>query len=233
MSVGIKCDACGHINPIGRLYCVRCGAQLNIKRIVAVGRTRARRRARLLRSAMLIALFAALFQMLRPAPMDGRPGTLEDANRLVARINRLYDAVNERRVAEETFGEAEVNAYLASLIAGPRERATDESLRQGLNAIRVRLAPDRVTVVWATRAGPAPLTFEVSGTPAAGPHGFRLERMRVRAGRLPLPGPVGRWAAGRLYRTFEKLETEREVLDALSELNVGERRAIAATGGRP
>ncbi len=233
MSVGIKCDACGHINPVGRLFCAKCGAQLNAKRIVTDDKTRAQRRVRVLRMAILGALLVALILMLLPAPMDGRPGTLEDANRLVARLNRLYDAVQEKRAAKETIVEAELNAYLAGLLVGPRETVTDKNLREALGVIRVRLAPDRVTVVWAVRTGLARMTYEVSGAPAAGSDGFRFALARVRAGRLPLPGPVGRWAADRLYRTFEKLELERNLLNALTALDVGERKAMVAVGGWP
>lgn len=232
MSVGIKCDACGHFNPVGRLFCAKCGAKLDASRIEHQDAARKRFRMRLVRAAILLLLLAALVQLLRPAPLEGAPGSLEDANRLVARLNRLYDGVQERRFAQEVIHESEVNAYLAGLMAGPREEITEERLREGLAAFRVRMSPGRVSAVWATRVGALPITYRVEGTPRAGADGFRLEQVRVSAGHLPLPGPVGAWAAARLYRTVEKLESERTLLNALTALDVVERKALVAVGGR-
>jgi hypothetical protein len=159
--------------------------------------------------------------------MDGRLGTSEDANRLVAGLERLHDAARERRAAEEAFDEAELNAYLARLIAEPHESAPNERLRRGLYAVNVRLMPERIKVVWATRTGPIPLTFEVSGVPAMSREGMHFELLAVRTGHMPLPGPLGRWVASRLYKTFEKMDSERAVLNSLSALRVGERQVVA------
>lgn len=232
MSVGIKCDACGHINPVGRLFCAKCGAQLNVSRIVADSATRKQRKLRIVRSVILLALLIALVQLLRPAPMEGATGGLEDANRLVARLNRLYDGVQERRFVQELIHEAELNAYLAGLMAGPREEITEERLREGLASFRVRLSPGQVRAVWATKVGALPITYRVEGAPRVDAKGFRLEGVRVHAGHLPLPGPVGAWAAARLYRTVENLESERNLLNALAALDVVDRKAMVVVGGR-
>lgn len=232
MSVGIKCKACGHVNPLGRLFCVNCGAQLNVSRATLEWASRKNRQLRIFRTVILLALLAALVQLLRPVPMEGSIGHLEDANRLVARLNRLYDGVRERRFVQEWIHEAELNAYLAGLMTGPREATTEERVREGLASFRVRLRPGRVSAVWATHVGALPITFRVDGTPRLDANGFRLEAIRVHAGHLPLPGPIGAWAARRLHRTVEQLESERKLLNALAALDVIERKAMVTVGGR-
>ncbi len=228
MTAAVKCRACGTINNIGRMFCVRCGQQLSPGDIRPVARGGGP--ARFVRLLFLLALLAALVQMARPVPGIGRPGTTAEGLQCARRMGELEALTQAGRAGEERFTEQEVNGYLHHLLTNSPNRVTSGLVRAELETFRVRLGDGEAALVWVVRLGFLPLSYEVAGRPAIGPDGFSFEARRVRAGQLPLPGRAGAWAASRLFRVFANLTREKKLLDGLAEVRVEAEAVVARTG---
>lgn len=232
MTAGVKCSACGSINPLGRIHCVRCGARLDVSNFIHPRAVGSRGRvARVFRLLLLLALLLALVQLLRPVIPSGEPGTTEDGARLTERLKRLESAADAQIPALEVLPEREVNGYLQHLLTNAPRRESNAWIRHEVGELRLQFQSAQVTLVWTTRLGGAlPLTFEVAGVPQVGADRFQFVLSQVRVGHLPLPGPAGAWAARRLAQMFTPLTRERRLLDMLDELTIEPGRAQARAG---
>ncbi|MCX7900215.1 MAG: hypothetical protein N2444_09075 [Methylocystis sp.] len=178
-------------------------------------------------------MLAALVQMIRPAPMEGRVGSFADARKMAERIKRLLDGQADGHFVQEKVAEEEVNAYLAVLMQGRGRTFSEEGVRQGQDQFRLRFQPGEVTAVWASEAGPLRVTYEVRGAPSRQGAEWVLLKRSVRAGRLPLPGPVADWAARRLAKTLEPLDREQALLASASAIEIRDGAAILSVGRPP
>lgn len=232
MTAGLKCGACGAVNPLGRKFCMKCGATLNFENLVQPGVAGAGRRIfRTIRLLVLLALLVALVQLLRAVSPEGRLGTDADAARFAVRLNHLQSGALNGEPVEETLPEAELNGYLHHLLTNSPSRSAESFIKADLTGIRAQLLPGTLVVVWTARVGALPLSYEVTCTPNFADSGLQFVLLHVRMGHLPLPGPVGEWASRRLVRMFDNLEREQMLLNSLTDLQLGEGHALARSGG--
>lgn len=224
MSPGIQCPACKTVNPLGRLFCVSCGAQLDVSKIVSTREESRTSRLRLVRLFLFAVFTVALVAMVWPVPLDGHLGSLDDANRLVTRLNRLNDVSQIGMAAKETASEAEVNAYIAGRRSTTEPaRLTDSILRAEQDTFRVRLRPDAVLIQWTRMAGPLGITYQVKGTLIRMDGGWRWTTERVAIGKLPLPSFIARPVAARVLKSFDGFQQERLLLEAAESIEIGDR----------
>ncbi|HMP77317.1 MAG TPA: hypothetical protein PKE12_13565 [Kiritimatiellia bacterium] len=232
MSVGIKCTACGHVSPIGRLFCAKCGAKLDVTLIVKDREVSpARRVYRAVRVVFLLALLLALVQLVRPAKPVGETGSAADAAQLATRLNRLYEGHQAGQPVQEIATEREINGYFASLLLSTEENGGARVVAVDLESFNVHVNTNGAVLVWSTRVGKLPVTYEVTGVPGLAGGEFTFEVQRIRAGHLPLPRSAYPWATARLYRLFANLNAERNLLNSLNEIRTGDRRVLARVAG--
>lgn len=225
----IKCKKCGAVTSVGRKFCLKCGAELDIRNLVRDGSTgRGRSILRSIRVLILLALLLSFVQMIRAVTPQGRVGTELDADRFLSRLQQLEAAAVNGAQAEEVISEAELNAYLHRLLLNSPTRISEGLLKSEMTDIRAQMLPGALIIVWAAKYGALPLSYDVVCVPkVVGKAGLSVELSRVRMGHLPLPGPVGAWTAKRLARMFENLKGEQRVLSALTDFRVAEGRALA------
>ncbi|MCO5060809.1 MAG: zinc ribbon domain-containing protein [Kiritimatiellae bacterium] len=233
MNSVVKCSACGAPTPLGRVFCMKCGAKLdhnNLRR--AGGSDVGRQIFRALRLVLALALLLALVQMVRTVPQKGRIGTSEDAQRFLLRLQHLDSGIVKGQQVEEIVSEAELNAYFQVLVSRSRGRGDNPaSISADLLAINAQLSPDTLAIVWRTKIGALPLTYEATCQPAAGESGLQWNLKRVRMGHLPLPRVVAEWTLAKWVRMFDNMTHERALLNALTHLSIAEDHAIARVGG--
>lgn len=225
----IKCKNCGAVTSVGRKFCLKCGAELDIKNLVREGGPGGGRKfLRFVRVLIFLGLLLSLVQMLRAVTPQGRMGTEADADRFAVRLQQLEAGVAHGTPTEEIVSEAELNAYLHRLLLNSPARISEGYLKSEMTDIRAQLLPGTLIVVWTAKYGALPLSYDVVCAPKiAGSRGLSFELSRVRVGHLPLPGRAGAWAAKRLARMFENLKSEHRVVSALTDFSVIEGRARA------
>jgi hypothetical protein len=237
MSFHVTCGSCGHRNPLGRLYCVKCGAKLEVspetvRPEVSSAQAFGRWLARMVRLAVTLGLLAGLVQLLRPVPPMGQSGTVQHANEFREKADLLNYALLEKQVARQQFSEAEINGYLEQVVQNTPNRQGEGLLQFELQMINVKLKPDQIVTVFLSTWKSLSLTYEITARPLREEGAFALEIQRFRLGHLPLPGPAAEWVAGRVSRVFSQMEREKSLLDQLATLEVQEGVAIGTTPGR-
>jgi hypothetical protein len=234
MAFDVICGACGNKNPIGRIFCVHCGAKLDLDRSRKAARSSGgliRALNRGIRFLVAAALLIAIIMALRPAVPTGSDGTLQDAQRLRQKLGLLKGAALDGRAISQNLSELEINGYLAELVTQVQQAESD---RYRLRRINMAMGSGRIVVLLATSIGPMALTYELTGTPSRGAdRRFAFALHRVRLGHLPMPGAMGNWLAGRAYSVFSRMEDERDLLDRMDAIEVGQGELAVRTRGQP
>lgn len=234
MSYSVTCSACGHQNPLGRLFCAKCGTKLAITP-AAMGGGRGPAGfwlARLARVAIFLAVLGAFLLLLRPVEPDGAPGTLPEASALAQKLNVLSVAILDRRAVTQDATEAEVNGYLAEILRNTPDLTASGPLKFELRSINVAFRGGDVVTVLVSALGPIPLTYEIRAKPARVDDRFTLDVRGLRMGHLPLPRAIAVRTASRMARMFDQMEREKRLLDQLSSVAVVEDGVVrAATPG--
>jgi hypothetical protein len=236
MSLEVKCSTCGHLNPLGRLFCVKCGGRLDVRpeNMQRAGGDLAfwgRRLLLLVRMTVSLALLAALALLVYPVEPAGQPGGLLEAQGLAQKLHLLQVAALERRALEQEATERELNGYLAQILRNTPNRKAGGPLPFEMESIRVDLQPGEIVTVLVTKLSWITLTYELRSAPSRRDGRFALDLLGLRMGHVPLPGALGGHVAGRLANIFSRLEREKRLLDQLSTISVEDGVVRAATPG--
>lgn len=234
MSYEVTCGSCGHRNPMGRLYCMSCGAKLEVteKSVSAAGAAGRRGAAtgRYVRLVINLLLLLVVVQLVRPAPFRAEIGSRADANALGRKLTVLQDAVMENRARTEVLPEAEVNAYLFEIL----QRSNPSSRRWlGLNlqAVRLQFLDGKALAVMSAGQGAWQITQEITVVPVRGDGGWTCNVTAMRIGHLPLPGGLARRLAARSARVFDGLAREAEVIKRLKDVRIKQGVVEATASG--
>lgn len=224
MPIEIKCGQCGFANPLGRMHCVKCGAEIRPSedRVVRRGESggAARFVFRLVRIAVFLALLAAVVLMLRPVAPGGQDGGPQDAIRARQKLGLLKGAVLDGYANSQRLSEAEINGYLADLL---EKTSSGSASSLKLRKVNFALNDPTVALVLVSDLGPATLTYEITGELTRGADrkcGFAVQTVRL--GHLPMPGGLGDWLSARAFVVFSRLREERTLLDQMAAVSVGQ-----------
>lgn len=234
MAVEVTCSKCQHKNPLGRMYCMRCGELLNMEsldpRTMRSKPTGPSAIGRLLRVVVLLALCAAIVQLLRPVNPMGQEGSGADAQRLRQKLGLLKGAVLDQREMSQRVSEAEINSYLASLLSKTDQKP---GRSMDLRKINVTIRPEGAVLVLVSGVGPVTLTTELAGTPTHRGDQFEFVLTSARLGHLPMPGPLVAWLAGKAGVVFSRMDDEKRLLNQMEQLAVGQGEVVLGTGASP
>lgn len=234
MSYDITCSGCGHRNPMGRLYCMQCGARLEVsERTVTRSPSGAGPLGRVIRGIRLLvtlSLLAMLIQLLRPViPMAAVGGRVE-ASEVSRKLEALQEALLEGRAVTQRLAEAEINAYLIELLAVSGE-SSSAWFGLEVRTLQLRLEPDRLVGLVVAERGFLRLSQEIVAAPRRTAEGWSYEVTGMRMGHLPLPRPVARLLAERSAGLVAGLNRERDLIKRLAEIRVGDGAVEAVTQG--
>lgn len=227
----IKCSKCGHLNPLGHIFCVQCRSKLDIQAVdnPAWKEPKPKRKGqKWVLPLILVTVVAVIALALWPAPLQGPKGTLMDAEQARIKITLLEKSLSP---TSQVFAEREINAYLRLLLEelSPRRAAGFFSVTlQGVEVvIRPRAVQLSTRFAW---QGPALGSFQlppksiatrVTFVPERGPRGFQWTITAGRIGYLPLPGPFKALAVPSLRPLREIAIRERALLADLNQLELG------------
>lgn len=219
MNASVKCSKCGRDNEISRLFCKYCGDKLDLSNvrtgpsIAGMGISLVKR---LIRFAVLLGLLAVLGLLLWPTEPSGLIGTDEDARSLHGKLVTLDGAIRGGTYARSEVTEQEINAYLSALLRPPDIDGSASDTRFVAESVVVSLDEGSLTVHVLTSWRGLNVSYEIEGRPVWNESGFALDPQRVQLGHLTMPGAAGDWLAQRVAVIFERLESERFVLDHLT-----------------
>jgi hypothetical protein len=241
MNQYVKCSQCKTRNELKSLFCVECGAKLDMKSVrldrfsseSGVGSGILRVVLKLVRNILLLAILAAIGLMAWPPSPKGEVGGDVLAWECGNKLARLQEACKRGIGMQSIFEEAEMNAYLAQMIGDegiPGEEGATSQLAN-LSDLVLTLYEDTVEVVTTMKLGPVPLSYVVEGRPSVEGDAFVFEIVRASVGHLPMPGPISNFVGGKTSRVFSGMEAEMFILNHLSEVEMKARRIRVTTGG--
>lgn len=236
MSLSVKCPVCAHLNPLGRLFCAKCGTRLevtdtSVRKTSEPGEGTGAVMGRVIRLLLFLGMLIALYLVSRPVKPMGHHGSRMDGQVLSQKMNLLHAAVQEQRAMSQLATEAEVNGYVAELLKNTMNRTAEGALRFELQDINTSFRDGRVVTVFVSSLRFFQLTYEFKGRPARVDGRFTVEVEGLRLGHLPLPRPAARWVGARMARVFSELEREKRLLDQLSVVEVQDGAVKASTPG--
>ncbi|MDD5678303.1 MAG: zinc ribbon domain-containing protein [Kiritimatiellae bacterium] len=248
----IRCPQCGYENAFGHIFCIQCRAKLDIQTLDSEalsepkGNTGSGRGRRLLWLAIFAGIVACMALVLWPAPLEGRKGTVADAQQARKKILLLEQGLSP---ASQLFAEREINAYIGLLLRNVNTTRTRGVWTTVLQAAEVAIRPNAITIstasVWgpvmigSLKLGPWNVTSQIIVVPEHGPvkpatHGaeFKWTIRSGRIGHLPLPGPVSVPATFALRELWTSSIRERVLLKAVTRLELEEGQITVAVQKR-
>lgn len=233
MTHQVQCSRCGHSNEPGRLFCMQCGAKLDLSAVVlkrvSFGRRFGAAFVYLLRLSIFLALVAGIVALLVPPQRHGALGTPVHAQQAARRLAVLKQAWDYGQRASQVLTELEVNAYLAEAAAkAPAPRWYQPKVR----AVNVDFGSGVVTVLVLANWGPLPLSYQLQGRPRDDDRGVTLTTTGTWWGRMPLPGGADPWVRKRIGEAMAGLDREMAILRAASDVSVGQGLVRVTMPGR-
>lgn len=172
-------------------------------------------------ACVLIGVLAVL--AFWPVVTPGVQGNPREADAYESKLATLSQAVVDGGTAQASFSERELNARLARLLDNNSQAREARGLRIGVRDLRVDVEESRATlyVNGCLVALPFVLEYRFSS------HSPR-DVESVRLGRLPLIQPLKWMAVGHLRRLFRGVRPERDVLEHLKSLAIGDDQVLLA-----
>ena len=235
-SLRVKCGQCGEKNALGRMFCSKCGARLEVSQATVKSSDAGfggfvKLLGRLFRLAVSIALLFCIILLLRPASLQGRDGSAQEAQQLVHKLQILKTATLEGTQAYDSILESEVNAYLAELLKRSQP-ASRSGLQYSIKKINVAVTTNELNVVLHAACGPLTISYELVGVPQLENNLFVLDIQRARLGYMPLPKMAQPWLIDKVNNVFSKLYEEKSILDNLSTLRLEDGQIAVSTKGK-
>ncbi len=237
-ALGTACPSCGEDNPLGRMFCNKCGTKLDMN-AGQITSMRPRREinlgvwvSRIFRLLVLGALLTLLGLLVWPIAPEGAEGTETDARSFYNKVTRLEQAQRRGEPEEGIFSEAEVNSYLRS--AQPREQEGGSFLSLAPRDLRVRLPKDQVVFYAQASAGPVTLSYRIAGIPHFDGRKFRFEPVTAHLGHVRMPGKAATgWLARRVGAVLAGMEREIKVLDNINHWQTRDGAVKLISDSRP
>jgi hypothetical protein len=201
----LKCDKCGAENPLGRVFCVGCGAKLDLSGVTRGEIAKGRKLRTTLRQwpiaigavvvLLLVCVGMALWPNMEPVGEKGTPG---GASRVSARLTTMGRLQKDRTVVF-TFAEKDINGFLEYRKIG-KMKVQSLSVDVGEGYLRVRV----VRRLKAIGFGPVQFNPTISQELLCTPSGSMLRIRRAWFGHLRLWGPVRTTVSRSLYKMFSR-----------------------------
>jgi len=238
----IACQACGHSNPLGRVFCQKCGTKLDLSKVRAPGsgesgggitvgvkkddektkkKSALRRAIHIFDAVLVVALVLFVVLIWQEPPVKNVLNSPSEGDRVKLDRDKLEFAMNTKRKFTLTMTDIGLNSYLASIsdITKPETSGTFRTDKivvlpeQGLvNVVSIRKI---VIGGWSKN-----IVMQFVGEPVIDGGEFRFRPVRGSIGKLPVPSFVMGLYENNFARLFQQFSSERGLLGKLSDIQV-------------
>ena len=214
------CQQCGADNPVGRVFCEKCGKKLDLADVTAdslvaaqvVSPWRAHLRKAIVAAVVVVLIFPALALWPKASPI-GKTGTQIGARRVEAQLKSAQHLPPGQTLGFD-FTEQDINGYIEFMLL-KRTGLYSFGLVSGASSFAVRATRTLLDVdVGKYRVGPM-LSYDLVCVPAGG----RLIVASASIGHLPLLGPFKSLASGPVHRALAG-QPEWLALPAIQEIKI-------------
>ncbi len=216
----VVCKRCGNENPLGRVFCVKCGTKLDLAHMTSQRVTEIQKSwsdplvkywPKALGAIMMLAIALVALALWPMTGVIGSKGTYTDGHRVENAVASLkYIRTGEVRNIE--LKEEEINGYFASFKAKPMNmQSVSVAIQDGLFYVRV-IQPIQSIPLVKVNFEPV-MSYDMVCRPAGG----SLILDTVKFGHLSMFGPLKDLAARKMFELFAK-EPEWESLKSIADI---------------
>ena len=235
MAVHVTCSQCKKQVPFGKLFCVYCGAKLEMtpdtmSRSMNAGEVMGGLKKWIVRLISLAVFAAVIGVFIWPLPPQGKTGGPAQAAACEQRLETARARTLNGVVFLETFSEDEANAWLKDKVA----RLGNASAGAGFMLSEVNLAfrPNKIIVNTRMTLSKIDISYEIELKPSLSPRGFEYTIDSVRVGHVPMPAFANEYLAGRALHVFSELRSEEDLLRRMKQLEISDRQVRISNQGR-
>lgn len=228
----ITCPNCGKDNELGRIFCLKCGAKLDLNAIAppTSAKNPALRKAKRAAAAtvtnavfktiklLFLSLSTAFITLIfLPPDMTRYKPTDEDGDAFEEKKFQLEDAVNNNKPFSATFSEVEINGMLKKYVKTLND---DFKSPVKVGSIYASLGEGTVTLSIDRKWKYFHIFLVYSIKPAVNDGKFVFEPAGGAIGRLPLPKFVLDMYTKLLTPLGERFKLDKQTLDQVTEVKV-------------
>lgn len=236
----IACQACGYSNPLGRVFCQKCGTKLDLSKVrppgsepgesgasgVTVGIKKDDKKGgkktwktivRILDVILLVAVIGGLVLIWQQPEVKSSGTSSIEASAIKLQREKLAFAISNKRPYEIKLDNMQLNSYLASV--SDMGKSSNTGLFQ-TDTISLSSQQDTVQVDYvrkiAIQTWEKKIVMRFVGRPESDGSDFRFVPVSGSIGKLPIPGFGLKIYSRNFARLFADLDSERELLAKLT-----------------
>ncbi|MBV9464006.1 MAG: zinc-ribbon domain-containing protein [Verrucomicrobiae bacterium] len=228
----IVCPHCGKDNELGRIFCLNCGAKLDLNAIGAPSSARnpaIRKAKRAIRAKMyhgifkvvkvgMIAFSSAMITLIFLPPTIVRYKTApEDSDSFEEKKFQLEDAVNDGTPITLSFSELEINAMLKNYVKALNHGVKSEVV---LPTIYAQIDQDELTLVIERQWKFIHIYLLYTTKPVIRENKVRFEPVGGSIGRFRLHPLLLPHYAGLIAPLWERFKFDKQTLDQVGEIKL-------------
>ncbi len=235
MAVHVTCPQCKKQVPFGKLFCVYCGAKLEltpdrISRSMNAGEIFGGLKKWIIRLISLSVFAVIIGVFIWPLPPQGQAGGPAQAAACEQRLAAAHARTLNGIVFTETFPEDEANAWLKDKVAHLANAGAGAGFV--LSEVNLAFRPGRIIVNTRMTLSKINISYEIELKPVISPRGFEYTLESVRVGHVPMPEFTREFFAGRALHVFSELRNEDDLLKRMKQLDVIDRQVRVSNQGR-
>jgi hypothetical protein len=243
----IGCQACGHQNPLGRVFCQKCGTKLDLSKVRAPGigggepgsnvtigvkkddgkkgKNALKTAIRIFDVLLIVALVAVIALVWQEPPVPSISDSPSMADKVKLEREKLEFAISVKRAYKLSISDVALNSYLAAV------SDIDKVEESGVfRTDKTVLVPqqDLVNVVSIRRvvvgSWQKQIVLQYLGRPVVDGGEFRMQAVSGTIGKLPVPGFLMGPYERNFARLFQNFSKEQELLGKLAQIQVEDKK---------
>lgn len=238
----IACQACGYSNPLGRVFCQKCGTKLDLSRVrppgsadakpgeVSVGIRKDEKKPgkkalkwaiRIFDIVLVAAVAFCIYQIWQEPSVRKLTINLGESAKVKDDRGKIEYAIEHQQQVTLQMTDAALNAYLASV--SDLGKSSDQGMLR-TESLTLFFEKELVNIVYVRkiviRGWEKRIVLQYKGRPIADGGEFRFQPVHGSIGNLTVPSFAYGIYERNFARLFQNFETERGLLGKLSQIQV-------------
>ena len=218
----VVCNKCGNENPLGRVFCVKCGSKLDLSRMTSQHVAEIQKSwsdplvkywPKVMAAIVILAVILVALACWPTAGVIGKPGTLVDGHKVENGLSSLK-FIRAGDTRNLVFKEEEVNGYFQFCKTKTMNmQSVSVVILEGRCYVRLIQPIQSFSIPLINRTVEPVVSYDL----ICQPYGGALMLETVTVGHLSMFGPLKDLAARRVLAMFER-QPEWETLKSVSDI---------------